>query len=171
MKKAFLPSMITLLLLSILSCNPKTETESDTQQRIDNESVKAKDAISENNKQIGKWYKAKQIDSVINFMADDIIQFPPNNKPLMGKDSIKNYWNQLFQFGDIDFSLQTQEVKANGPLAIERGKYDLKFTPNANSPIPAFVDTGNYLTYWHKINNSWKAVWDAPVSSIPLPSK
>ena len=89
----------------------------------------------------------------------------------MGKDSIRNYWNQLFQFGDIDFSLQTQDVKANGPLAIEWGKYDLKFTPNEKSPIPAFADNGNYLVYWHKINNSWKAVWDAPVSSIPLPSK
>lgn len=171
MKRVFLQSMIVFSLLSIISCNSKTETESEMQQRIDNESAKAKEAISNNDNQIGKWYKAKQIDSILNYMADNIIQFPPNNKPLLGKDSIRNYWNQLFQFGDIDFSLQTQDVKANGPLAIEWGKYDLKFTPNEKSPIPAFADNGNYLVYWHKINNSWKAVWDAPVSSIPLPSK
>ncbi|MBS1620803.1 MAG: nuclear transport factor 2 family protein [Bacteroidetes bacterium] len=171
MKKVFFPSIFIFLILSILSCNSKTETESETQKRIDNESVKAKNAISENNLQIGKWYKAKQIDSVLSYMADNIIQFPPNNKPLIGKDSIRNYWNQLFQFGDIDFSLQTQDVKANGPLAIEWGKYDLKFTPNEKSPIPAFADNGNYLVYWQKINNDWKAVWDAPVSAMPLPPK
>lgn len=171
MKKMFLPSFCILLLLSILSCNSYTESESEMQQRIDNESVKAKEVISKNDQQIGKWYKAKQIDSVLNYMADDIIQFPPNNKPLIGKDSIKNYWNQLFQFGNIDFSLHTQEVKANGPLAIEWGKYGLTFTPNENSPIPAFADSGNYLVYWHKINNNWKAVWDAPVSSMPLHSQ
>ncbi|MCC7157912.1 MAG: nuclear transport factor 2 family protein [Ignavibacteria bacterium] len=171
MRKVFLPSMIISLLLSILSCNSKNENDNEMQERINNESVKAKESISDKNKQIEKWYKAKQIDSVLNYMADDIIQFAPNNKPLMGKDSIKNYWNQLFQFGDIDFSLQTQNVKANGLLAIELGKYDLKFSPNAKSPIPAFVDSGNYLVYWHKVNNSWKAVWDAPVSAMPLPSK
>lgn len=168
MKKLFLPLVFIFLLIS---CKSKTESESEMQMRIDHESVKAKETISENNRQVGKWYKAKQIDSVLNDMAGNIIQFAPNNKPLMGKDSIKNYWNQLFQFGDIDFSLHTQEVKANGPMAIEWGKYELKFTPNEKSPIPAFSDSGNYLTYWQKINNSWKAVWDAPVSSLPLPIK
>ena len=164
-------SFYSIFLLSILSCNIKTETDSETQERITNESLKAKESISTNNKQIEKWYKAKQIDSLINYMADNVIQFPPNSKPLIGKDSIKNYWGQLFQFGNIDFSLQTQEVKANGPLAIELGKYSLKFIPNEKSPVPAFADSGNYLVYWHKINDNWKAVWDAPVSTMPLPSK
>ena len=164
-------SSYSIFLLSILSCNVKSETDAETQERIKNESLKAQESISNNNRQIEKWYKAKQIDSLINYMADSVIQLPPNSKPLFGKDSIKNYWGQLFQFGSIDFSLQTQEVKANGPLAIELGKYSLKFIPIANSPIPAFVDSGNYLVYWHKINENWKAVWDAPVSTMPLPSK
>lgn len=161
----------SIFLLSILSCNVKSETDSEAQERIKNESLKAQESISNNNHQIEKWYKTKQIDSLINYMADNVIQLPPNSKPLIGKDSIRNYWRELFQFGTIDFSLQTQEVKANGPLAIELGKYSLKFIPNENSPIPAFADKGNYLVYWHKINDNWKAVWDAPVSTMPLPSK
>ncbi|MBS1928025.1 MAG: DUF4440 domain-containing protein [Chitinophagaceae bacterium] len=171
MKKKFNPFLFFIFLLPFLSCQTKMETESDMQKRIDNESVKAKEAIIQNNLQIEKWYKAKQIDSILNYMANDIIQFPPNNKPLIGKDSVRNNWNQLFQFGAVDFSLQTQDVKANGPLAIEWGKYTLTFTPADKSPIPAFSDNGNYLVYWKKINNEWKAVWDAPVSSMPLPSK
>ena len=161
----------SIALLAIHSCNVKSETDNETQERIKNESLKAKESISNNNRQIEKWYRAKQIDSLLNYMAEDVIQLPPNSKPLIGKESIKKYWEQLFQFGNIDFSLQTQEVKANGPLAIELGKYNLKFIPGENSPIPTFVDSGNYVVYWHKINDNWKAMWDAPVSTIPLPSK
>jgi ketosteroid isomerase-like protein len=163
-------SSYSIFLLLILSCNVKSETDSEA-ERIKNESMKAQESISNNNRQIEKWYKAKQVDSLISYMADNVIQFPPNSKPSVGKDSIRKYWEQLFQFGSIDFSLRTQEVNANGPLAIELGKYNLKFVPVANSPIPAFVDSGNYLVYWHKINENWKVVWDAPVSTTPLPSK
>ncbi|MBS1682375.1 MAG: DUF4440 domain-containing protein [Bacteroidetes bacterium] len=168
MRNIFFFSIFFLLLIS---CDKSPETNSDIQERIVNESMKARESIIAINKQAEIWYKSKQIDSLTNYMADDIIQFPPNNKPLTGKASIKDYWKQLFQFGDIVFSLQTQEVKANGPLAIELGKYNLKFSPSANSPVPAFVDSGNYLAHWHKINDNWKVVWDAPVSSVPLPSK
>jgi len=133
------------------------------------ESLKAQEAISANSRKAESWYKNKQADSLVSIMADNVIQFPPNSNPLVGKDSVRNYWKQLFQFGSLDFSILTQEVKANGPLAIERGKYTIKFTPETNSPIPAFADTGNYLAYWQKINEDWKIVWDAPVSSIPLP--
>jgi ketosteroid isomerase-like protein len=163
-------SFYSIILLSILSCNAKSETDTETEERINKESVAAKEIISKYNSQIEKLYKAKQIDSIVNYMAENVIQFPPNSKPLIGKDSIRNYWKQLFQFGDIDFSIQTQDVKANGPLAIELGEYNLKFTPVANSPIPAFVDSGHYLVYWHKTNDGWKAVWDAPVSTMPPPS-
>lgn len=164
-------SFYSIFILSILSCNVKSETDSEAQERIKNESLKAQESISKKNQQIEKWYKTKQIDSLIDYMADNVIQLPPNSKPLIGKDSVRNYWGQLFQFGGIDFSLQTQEVKANGPLAIELGKYSLKFIANETSPIPSFVDSGNYLVYWHKIKDDWKVVWDAPVSTLPLPSK
>lgn len=164
-------SFLSILLLSILSCNIKPETDNEVNKRIESESMQAKESISNNNKQIEKWYKAKQADSLISYMADDIIQFPPDSKPLVGKDSVKNYWTQLFQLGNIDFSLRTQDVKANGPLAIEWGKYSLTFSPDEKSPVPAFADSGNYLVYWRKINNKWKAVWDAPVSTMPLPQK
>ena len=162
---------LILLLSSISSCNQRLETDSETQKRIDTESQEAKKSIDNNNKQVENWYKAKQADSLINYMADNVIQFPPNSAPSKGKDSIRKYWEQLFQFGNIVFSLHTQDVKANGPLAIELGKYSFKFSPQQNSPIPAIVDSGNYLVYWKKINGNWKVVWDAPVSTIPLPQK
>jgi ketosteroid isomerase-like protein len=160
-----------LILLSFLSCNEESKTGKTEQEIINTESREVKKIIDNKNRQIIEWYKNKQGDSLVSYMADNVIQFPPNHEPLRGKDSVRKYWEQLFQFGTIEFSLQVQEAKANGPLAVELGKYTLKFTPTQDSPIPAFADTGNYLVYWEKISGDWKIVWDAPVSSMPLPQK
>jgi ketosteroid isomerase-like protein len=158
-----------LFLLSFLSCNEGSKTGNTEQERISSESQEVKKIIDNKNIQIIEWYKNKQGDSLVSYMAENVIQFPPNHEPLRGKDSVRKYWEQLFQFGTIEFSLQVQEAKANGPLAVELGMSILKFTPNQDSPIPAFADSGNYLVHWQKINGDWKIVWDAPVSSIPLP--
>ena len=149
-----------LVLLLLLSCNEASQNN--------NESQEAENSIINNNKQIEQWYKDKKADSLIIHMADKVIQLPPNRSPLIGRDSVKKYWEQLFQFGNIDFSIRTQEVKANGTLAVELGKYSFKFNPNPNSPIPVIVDSGNYVCCWQKIDGSWKLVWDAPVSTVPI---
>ncbi|UWX54227.1 hypothetical protein NYZ99_14805 [Maribacter litopenaei] len=30
-------------------------------------------------------------------------------------------------------------------------------------------DMGNYVVLWEKIDDDWKVLWDAPVSSVPMP--
>ncbi len=72
------------------------------------------------------------------------------------------------QFGIWEFTLNTKEVKGANNIAVELGEYTLKFTPNENSPIPQMSDKGNYVVLWEKIDGEWKAVWDAPVSEVPL---
>lgn len=161
----YLPVIAVLL---ILSCNQKQNSDGDIQKEMDEESAVAQKLIDGSNKRIETFYKNKQADSIVAQMADGVIQFPPNNKPLEGKDSIQNYWQQLFQFGNVDFSLRTQKVSAHGPLAVEWGKYNLQFKALPNSPVPDFNDSGNYIVYYKKVNGNWKAVWDAPVSTVPL---
>lgn len=154
-------------LLLIFSCDERSNTDNEA-QRMDNESKEAKKSIDKINKQIETFYKTKQGDSLLSFMADNVIQLPPNSAPLRGKDSVRKYWEQLFKFGNIDFSITAEDVKAIGPLAVELGKYVFNFTPYKNSPIPRIVDSGNYLVHWQKISRAWKIIWDAPVSTMPL---
>lgn len=151
-----------LLTLMLIACN-----DTDSHNNVNHESEEAKAFIIKANDEIERWYREKKTDSLLTHMSDNVIQFPPHNKPLMGKDSIKKYWDQLLQFGNINFSLHTNEVTASGPLAIEWGTYELAFIPSENSPIPQFQDRGNYLVYWKKQNDEWKIVWDAPVSTLP----
>ena len=58
----------------------------------------------------------------------------------------------------------------SGPIAVERGTYVIGFAPGADSPIPAFEDRGNYVVLWRLEDDEvWRIVWDAPVSSLPMP--
>jgi len=91
---------------------------------------------------------------------------PPNQPATIGVENFRKSWAQSFQWGNWSFSLKAQEVKANGPLGVEFGKYTLSFEPSSNSPIPAMKDTGNYVVHWEKIDKDWKIVWDAPVSTV-----
>jgi ketosteroid isomerase-like protein len=153
-------------LFSVIACNQTTTTKQTNASSDDSKAVKqivdAKNALAE------KWYKEKNIDSLSELFADNVVQMPPNQPATVGIDNFKKVWAQSFQWGDWIFSIKAQEVKSSGSLAVELGKYTLDFKPNNSSPIPAIKDTGNYVVHWQKINNQWKIIWDAPVSTVPI---
>ena len=77
-----------------------------------------------------------------------------------------------FGWGQWNVTLQTQSVSAHGPMAVERGKYVLRFTAGPAAPpgMRSFEDRGNYLVHWRReSDNHWRVVADAPVSELPLP--
>nr|WP_297788351.1 DUF4440 domain-containing protein [uncultured Allomuricauda sp.] len=168
MKHQFVLSISALLtIIFAASCDqptpePKTGEEYSAQiQKI----------IEEKNEQIQGFYASGMIDSAATHFADDCIQFMPNQPAIVGIENYKAAWKQNIQFGQWEFDLNTQEVKASGDLATEYGKYTMTFTPNETSPIPAMEDKGNYMVLWEKLDGEWKVVWDAPVTELPLPSQ
>ena len=162
----FIPIANVAILVSLIvqSCQPTPETMSGPEY-----SQKIKEIIDTKNALAEKWYAAAEIDSVATIFAENSIQMPPNQPPLVGLKNYKASWKQNAQFGNWQFDLKTKEVKASGDLATELGTYTLTFTPNETSPIPAMTDMGNYVVLWEKIDGDWKIVWDAPVSTVPMP--
>jgi ketosteroid isomerase-like protein len=99
---------------------------------------------------------------------------PPNNPALIGKKAIRDFWSQALQWGKWEFSFETQKVDARTDMAVERGKYILRFTAGEKAPpgMNSFEDRGNYLVHWRRENDGeWRAVADAPVSELPYPGK
>lgn len=155
-----------LILLTVLlfACDQPVKH---ADEQLNNEELKK--IINEKNARICEFYKQGQADSVASFFADNMIQMVPNQQPTIGIEMFKESWGQIMQFGTWTFTLNAEEVKSCGNMAVERGKYTLKFEPNDNSPIPKQNDKGNYLVLWEKIDGDWKGVWDAPVSELPIP--
>ena len=169
MKNQISPLFIILIVfLSFTGCQESKELE---KQYGVEYSEKIKQIIDTKNAEIQKWYSEGLIDSVASHFADDCIQMPPNQHPLIGNQNFKDAWKQNIQIGQWEFELNTEKVKASGHLATEYGSYSLSFSPNENSPIPAMKDKGNYVVLWEKIDEDWKIVWDAPVSVLPIPNQ
>jgi ketosteroid isomerase-like protein len=147
-----------LLLWSVFACAPPRMQDPAAARR----------AIEANNAAAERWYASGNVDSLVAMFGSDVRQFPPNMPAIVGRDSLRAFWAQAFQWGRWEFDLQTEDVVASGPFATERGRYTLTFTPGARSPIPAMSDRGNYVVFWRRDpDGRWRAVWDAPVSELP----
>ena len=125
-------------------------------------------AIEALNANAERWYRAGQADSLAAMFAEDAWQLPPNMPPVHGRDSLRAFWRTAFTWGSWEFDLETQDVATGGAIAVERGRYQLKFTPGPDAPMPAVEDRGTYVVYWRQDSDGqWRAVWDAPVSELP----
>lgn len=126
--------------------------------------------IERYNSNAERWYASGEIDSLVSLFAEDAWQMPPNSPPLVGREAIRHFWREAMKWGKWEFSLQTQDVSVSGPIAIERGKYLLKFVAGPGAPpgMTSFADRGNYLVHWRReLNGEWRVVGDAPVSEMP----
>ena len=127
--------------------------------------------IEKHNANLGRWYLSGDIDSAAEVFAEDCWQMPPHAEPLVGRTAYREFWKQAVQWGDWRFTLETQEIEVSGNIAVERGKYTLDFQAGPAAP-PGFtssIDRGNYVVMWRlEQDGQWRAVWDAPVSIVPL---
>ena len=168
-RKALLNSLLCGLIISIISCtnveNSDISTTTEAQQK---ELLEVTSRIKEQNSRFARFYLNGQADSLGLIFAKNVKQYLSNQPPTNGLDEVIKNSKLLMSWGKWEFDLSTEEVKKSGHLAVERGKYILAFTPNETSPIPASLDSGNYIVLWEKIDEEWKIVWDAPVTEIPL---
>jgi len=123
--------------------------------------------IDKHNANAERWYASGQVDSLASLFAEDAWQMPPNAAPLVGRRAVREFWAQAVQWGLWKFSLKTQDLVVSGPVAVERGKYEVNFTAGPKAPpgMASFDDAGNYVVLWREDKDGeWRATWDAPVS-------
>ena len=141
-------------------------------QTIDDQSDTVRQIIEDHNAQLARWYAAGHMDSVAALFAVDARQMGPNTDPLEGRAAILEFWEQVASLGTWTFELNTEEVTAYGPLAVERGTYTLHFVPGAEAlpGMAASADTGNYIVQWRLEGSRWLIVNDIATSQRSIDS-
>lgn len=132
-----------------------------------------REIIERHNAEAIRAYATGDFESLAALFADDAWQMPPNMPPLASRAAIREFWQGAVKWGKWDFMLDVQSVEISDPIAVERGKYVLRFTAGPGAPpgMSSFVDRGNYLVHWrHEQDGKWRIVADAPVSELPLPT-
>ena len=122
------------------------------------------------NASVAAAINAGQADSAAQYFATDVWQMPPNMAPLVGRDSLRSFWRNALATGKWEFDFKSDDVLHSDSLAVERGHFTLKVTAGPKAQYPSFEDHGNYVVAWRRDSDGhWRAVWDAPVSTVPMP--
>ena len=167
--KKLLAFFIVVSILAGCACTQKSETPEETKARIQQESAEVRKVIEAHNADLCRWYASGDIDSVVTVFAEDARLMPSNVPAIEGREAMRGFWKQAVTWGQWDFKLNTVSVIANGPIAVELGRYTVQI--NARQELPPGIkayDSGDYACYWRlEEDGKWRIVYDIPSSDQP----
>ncbi len=157
---------LAVLTLALAACKPQPETDEAMQARMSAEADSIKPALEALNRSFATHMVAGHADTLAAFYADNATIMAPNMAPAHGSAAIKAALTGMLQMAKpTAFSLRTGSVSANGPLAVESGRYVWT--------VGTAVDSGKYLVHWHRMNGKWMIVddiWNSDNPEMPMPA-
>ena len=162
---------IVALAAALVACQPAAETPEQEATRIAEESAAATTAIRSEAQAFAAHFSAGHFDTVTSYYTADAVVMGPNGPAMVGSAAILAGFQGMGQMGTFALTIHTDQVVANGPIAVERGRYTLMYTPAADAPagMMAVADTGKFLAHWQRTDAGWRMTSDIWNSDIPLP--
>ena len=152
---------LLLLVTTAFACQQPSDT-----------SGSAKQAIDAANAQWARLTSTGHADSIAEFFAADAVVMPPNMGTVRGKDAIRAFFATINTITPSPtLTLRAETVVANGPVAVETGRWHWAFPAGAQLPpgTPP-VDSGKYIVRWAQQNGKWLMMEDVWNSDLPLPT-
>ena len=156
---------LPILVVAALACQaapPPTDTSAEAKQAID-----AADA---------RWARltaAGHADSIADLYHANGVMLPPNMPPVHGRDAIRGFMTMMNSMSSPPpvLTVRAESVWAQGPLALELGRWNFAWAAGAKRPpgAPA-ADSGKYMVRWVNENGRWLMVQDIWNSDVALPT-
>jgi uncharacterized protein (TIGR02246 family) len=153
--------LIAVLALAVGGCTNVKQVPDETRVR---------EVIDGLNQEFVECWNGADADCVAGFFSEDGWQLMPHSQAQAGPDALRRFWQVAFGWGQWEFSMETAVLEQSGPVAVERGKYTIRFVADAAAPPgrPSSQDRGNYITHWRlESDGRWRVAAQAFVSEVP----
>jgi|WetSurMetagenome_2_1015567.scaffolds.fasta_scaffold00003_23 ketosteroid isomerase-like protein len=154
--------IVILLLLSIVvSCKTQKRDQSGI------------DAIHKWIADYEQAIKASDIESLLSGVTDDITYYPPNQTAFSGKENLKNWLSEYFNYYDPSELLIVRDIKVDGDIAYLSCYYAVHV--RVKSSGEEFRDVGKLINIFkQEFPGRWKcsySVWNSNNFSFDLHSR
>jgi ketosteroid isomerase-like protein len=149
------------LVLAVAGCSNVKQVPDETAVR---------DTIDTQNQELVECWNSGEYECVAGFFSEDGWQMMPNAQAQAGAEAIRRFWQQAFGWGQWEVSMESSLLEQSGPIAVERGKYTIRFVADAGAPPgrPSSQDRGSYVTHWRLDSDGrWRMAAQALVSEVP----
>jgi ketosteroid isomerase-like protein len=129
-----------------------------------------REAITALNDEAVTCYTNAEAECVASFFSEEGLMAFSATPSLGGPEAIRRYWQQAFGWGQYELTLTSQLIEPSEPLAVERGRYVMKFTAGPGAPPNRQTgeDRGTFVTHWrHDPDGRWRVAVQAFVSEVP----
>ena len=113
------------------------------------------------------------IDKLVSFFTDNAVNIPPNEPALIGKEAIRDWFQQFSDKFTMEQEGTVEDVQVSGDLAFTRGTSTTILTPKAGGESPKI--NGRWVTIYRKQSDgTWKCIcniWNYESQVSPLSEK
>jgi ketosteroid isomerase-like protein len=141
----------------LLAACQAAETPEQMQARMSAESETVTAALDAIYARMQAFIASENVDSLASLYAEDALLYPQGEPLVEGREAIRAKYAEWFAMGNAAFENRRISVTANGPLAIERGRFTMTITPEPGDTtgMPAMTETGKYVVVWKNVNGTW----------------
>jgi uncharacterized protein (TIGR02246 family) len=117
--------------------------------------------IEAQNKRFVAAVAKADVTAIGGLYTDDAQALPPNGDVVKGRAAIQQMWKAVFDSGVAGASLETADVEADGSLAYETGRYEMKLKDGK------VADRGKYVVVWKRTGSDWRIHRDIWNTNMP----
>ncbi len=148
---------LSVLLLLVSACVQKVNDPADVQ------------AVKKIVDDYAKAVNAGDASAIVASTTDKTIFAYPNSSGFVGKEAIRSAHQAFTNVAKAECSVPVEEVRVAGDLAIARGTWSEKVTPNAQGVASASYSGSWIASFARQSDGSWKWDWLVPNSNKPEP--
>jgi uncharacterized protein (TIGR02246 family) len=155
MKKLFIILPLALILCVMVGCQKAEEVAEEPVVDVEAD-IEAIKNVTE------KWevaYNDSDIDSLMSLYADNSVRIPANQPIVIGKEAVRNSFQQEFDLLTNQEDDVVVEAQVSGDLAFTRGTWKNIETPKAGGESRTV--NGNWITILKRQpDGSWKIIYE-----------